>query len=64
MIREVEDYRVPGSNKTVELTPYYSHVFTNNKGEYIFSNDSTYNPNTDQAVNKENWKAMEQVKRR
>lgn len=64
MIRGVEDYRVPGSKATVELTPNYRHVFTNNKGEYIFSNDSTYNPNADRAVNKEDWKAMEQVKRK
>jgi hypothetical protein len=60
-IREVDDFTVPGSNTSVQLPHYYEHVYTNTQGDYILTNDSLYNPNTDPAVNNQNWQTMERV---
>lgn len=56
-IREVENYTTPGGEQ-VQLPNHYSHVYTNNNGEYLLTNDALYNPNTDPNVNNLNWDTM------
>lgn len=60
-IREVDNYTTPGSGTAVQLPSHYSHVYSNGNGEYILTNDSLYNPNTDQAVNNHNWDVMQRA---
>jgi hypothetical protein len=57
-IREVEDFTGPNDTTPVQLPHYYDHVYSNGAGDYILTNDSLYNPNTDPAVNNRNWDAM------
>lgn len=58
-IRGVEDYTVAGSGTSVQLPNTYEHVYTNNNGVYILSNDSNFNPNTDPSYNQKTWDTME-----
>ena len=59
MIRGTEDYAAPGSNEYVQLPNNYDHVYTNGNGEYLLTNDSLYNPNTDAAINNRTWETHE-----
>jgi hypothetical protein len=61
-IREVEDYRTPGGDATVQLPSHYSHVYSNGNGDYLMTNDSLYNLNTDQSINNRTWTTMEVAK--
>lgn len=58
-IREVEDYSVAGSSESVQLPSHYNYVYTNNVGDYILTNDSLYNPNTDLNINNRRWDTMQ-----
>jgi len=60
-IREVEDFQGPNDSTPVQLPHYYQHVYSNGAGEYIMTNDSLYNPNTDPLVNNKSWDAMKPV---
>ena len=61
-IREVEDYAVPGSDTKVQLPHYYDHVYTNGNGDFIMTNDSTFNPNVDPVFKDKRWDTMQPVK--
>ncbi|MBC8107508.1 MAG: hypothetical protein H7Z14_13025 [Anaerolineae bacterium] len=60
-IREVEDFQGPNDSTPVQLPHHYQHVYSNGAGEYIMTNDSLYNPNTDPLVNNKSWDAMKPV---
>ncbi|CAN5433885.1 hypothetical protein BH09PLA1_BH09PLA1_12650 [soil metagenome] len=60
-IREVEDFTGPNDTTPVQLPHYYDHVYSNGAGDYILTNDSLYNPNTDPNVNNRSWDAMKPV---
>ena len=59
VIRGTEDYVAPGGGDPVQLPNNYDHVYTNGNGEYLLTNDSLYNPNTDAAVNERTWETMQ-----
>ncbi len=61
-IRGVDDYTVPGSQDVVQLPNNYSHIYSNGNGEYLMTNDSLYNPNTDSNINNHTWSTMEAAK--
>jgi hypothetical protein len=44
-IRGVESYRSPFQDRPVELPSGHRHVWGNALGEYILSDDATFNPN-------------------
>ncbi|KPL76505.1 hypothetical protein ADN00_11065 [Ornatilinea apprima] len=44
-IRGTDEYFDPNAGRTVELPSGYQQVWSNPLGEYIFSDDSLYNPN-------------------
>lgn len=58
MIREVEDYTVPGSNTKVQLPDNYKYVYTNSSGQYILTNNGQYDPNIDTKRSHYNWQRM------
>jgi len=60
-IREVDDFRAPGSNTTVQLPHHYNHVYTNGNGEYILTDDAHYNPNRDPTINQHDWQTMQRA---
>ncbi|MBI1176699.1 hypothetical protein GC207_04585 [bacterium] len=57
-IHEQTPYTTP-SGETVKLPSFYSNVYTDGNGRYILNNDSLYEPNTDPAVNSQNWQKIE-----
>ncbi len=54
-ILEIQSYSNPIDGSTVELPSGYNNVWTNSLGEYIFSDSSSYNPNTESNLN---WQQM------
>ncbi len=58
-IRGVEDYRNPETGQTVKLDSNYGNAWVNNKGEYLLSDQSSYNPNVGST---ESWKPLQRVK--
>lgn len=57
-LREETPYTTP-SGDTVRLPSFYDHAYTDGNGTYILNNDALYNPNTDPAVNNQNWSRLE-----
>lgn len=55
-MRGVEDYHDPIDQKTIELPIGYREGWTNNRGEYILSDDPNFNPNVGSTVN---WQKMD-----
>ncbi len=51
----IEAYRNPFDGSQVDLPSGYSSVWANNLGEYILSDSSSYNPNTESNLN---WQQM------
>ena len=58
-IHGTEDYVVPGGTASVQLPNDYQRVYTNGNGEYLLTNDVLYDPNTDSALNGNQWTGME-----
>jgi len=58
--RGVETYRNPSTGETVELSNQYGQAWVNNRGEYLLSDQPGFNPSV---TFKEDWKALEHVKR-
>jgi hypothetical protein len=58
-IRGVETYAQPYEEREIQLPSGYRDVWTNRAGEYVFSNDSGYDPNVG-ATNE--WRRLEPVK--
>jgi|GEM_PF-1149378 len=58
-IRGTEDYVVPGGSTSVQLPNDYRSVYTNGNGEYLLTNDALYDPNTDPALNSQQWTGMQ-----
>jgi hypothetical protein len=56
MIRGVEEYYDPVDQKPVELPSGYTGAWTNSLGEYILSDDSSFDPNIGSS---QNWQRME-----
>lgn len=56
MIRGVEEYHNPIDQKPVELPSGYSAAWTNGLGEYVLSDDYSFNPNVE---SNQNWQKME-----
>lgn len=54
-IRGVERYTDPFSGEDVELPSGYGHAWANNLGEYVVTDDPTYNPNVG---SNPHWNAM------
>lgn len=57
-IHEQTPYTTP-SGETVRLPSFYSNVYTDGNGRYLLNNDSLYEPNTDPALNGQNWQRIE-----
>lgn len=57
-IRGVQTFRDPTTGKTQELSNLYDHAWQNGSGEYIMSNDSSFNPNE---VASGNWSELQAV---
>jgi hypothetical protein len=57
--RGVEDYKNPSTGETVKLDNKYGNAWVNNKGEYLLSDQSSFDPNT---VSTESWKPLQRVK--
>jgi hypothetical protein len=51
----IETYTSPFDGSTVDLPSGYDNVWTNNLGEYIFSDSQSYNPNLESNLN---WQQM------
>jgi len=58
--RGVETYRNPATGETVELSNQYGHAWVNNRGEYLLSDQASFDPSV---TFKEDWKPLEHVKR-
>jgi len=56
-IHEVTPY-TNSMGESVKLPSFYDNVYTDNNGRYILHNDAFYNPNTDPALNNQNWEKM------
>jgi len=58
--RGVETYRNPSTGETVELSNQYGNAWVNNRGEYLLSDQASFDPSV---VLKEDWKPLEHVKK-
>jgi hypothetical protein len=56
-IRDVDAYYDPHKEAEVELPAGYGHAWANNLGEYIVTEDSSFNPNVDSNLH---WEPMAQ----
>jgi hypothetical protein len=54
-IRGTDSYQNPFEGRRVDLPSGYSHVWTNRLGEYVLSNNATYNPNVGSNIQ---WQQM------
>ena len=59
-INEVEDYRTPGGNQ-VQLPSGYTNVYTNNRNEYLMTNDVLNHPNV-QNLGAGDWQQMQNAR--
>jgi hypothetical protein len=59
-VRGVDEYRDPSSGHSVELPSGYQHAWSNPLGEYIVSDDPSYNPNVG---SNHSWQALELTRR-
>ncbi|NPV77801.1 MAG: hypothetical protein HPY59_15690 [Anaerolineae bacterium] len=57
-IRDVEGFMDPHREQVVELPAGYGHAWANDLGEYILTEDSSFNPNL---TSGQNWQPMQQV---
>jgi hypothetical protein len=57
--RDVETYRNPTTGDTVELSNQYGHAWVNDRGEYLLSDQASFDPSV---TFKENWTALQHVK--
>lgn len=55
----IETYKDPYEHRNIELPAGYQDYWVNNQGQYVLSNDPTYNPNTG---NTREWKRMERYR--
>jgi hypothetical protein len=55
-IRGVDSYYDPIEQRPIELPSGYNNAWTNSLGEYILSDDSSFNPNVGLNLN---WQRME-----
>ena len=58
-MRGIETYRNPSTGETVELSNQYGHAWVNNRGEYLLSDQASFDPSV---TLKEDWKPLEHVK--
>lgn len=58
MIREVENFSIPGSNQVVQLPSNYQRYFTNGS-EYLMTEDVNYDPNRDPDRWNSTWQPLE-----
>jgi hypothetical protein len=56
-IRDVDAFFDPHREEVVELPAGYGHAWANNLGEYILTEDASFNPNLESNLN---WQLMEQ----
>jgi len=56
-IRDVDGFYDPHREEVVELPSGYGHAWANNLGEYILTEDSTFNPNLESNLS---WEPMQQ----
>ena len=59
-MRGVETFRNPSTGDTVELSNNYGNAWAGPNGQYILSDQSSFDPNT---LSMGNWTRMEQVRR-
>lgn len=57
-IRGVETYQNPYDGRAVQLPSSYSHVWVNQNGEYILSNEANFNPNVGSNID---WRPVEKA---
>ena len=57
-IRGTEEYVTPGSSTAVHLPSGYDHVYSNDRGEYLLTNDALFGPIVEAATNDSNWTRM------
>jgi hypothetical protein len=55
-IRGVDSYYDPIEQRPIELPSGYNNAWTNSLGEYILSDNSSFNPNVESNLN---WQRME-----
>ncbi len=60
-INEVQEYQVPGAEYPVALPSYYERVFSNGNGEYLLTNDLSYEPGSDNSLSGD-WTALKPVR--
>jgi hypothetical protein len=58
-VREVQTFRDPATGKTQELSSLYDHAWQNGSGDYIMSNDPSFNPNEHESGN---WSELQPVR--
>jgi hypothetical protein len=58
-LRGTETYRNPSTGEKVDLDSSYGHAWVSNTGEYLLSDQATFDPNT---VSKDSWTPMEHSK--
>lgn len=58
--RGVETYRNPATGETVDLSNLYGHAWVNNRGEYLLSDQASFDPSV---AFKEEWKPLEHVRK-
>jgi hypothetical protein len=57
--RDVETYRNPATGETVELSNQYGRAWVNDRGEYLLSDQASFDPSV---TFKENWTPLQHVK--
>ena len=60
--RGVETYRNPSTGDTVDLDNQYGHAWVNNRGEYLLSDQTGFDPNA-VAGNTQIWQQLQHVKK-
>ncbi len=58
-LRGTETYQNPNTGEKVDLDSSYGHAWVSNTGEYLLSDQATFDPNT---VSKDSWTPMEHSK--
>ena len=59
LIRGVESYRNPNTGETIELSNTYGNAWVNGSGEYLLTDQSSFDPNV---ALRERWTRLEHVK--
>lgn len=61
VIREETNVVNTGNGQQYKVNSHYNNYWMNSNGEYISTNQSDYNPNLDENMNKEKWEELKKI---